>query len=185
MSKALRLSEQWFRRGLWLVAFVFAGFLIGLGGAVVGDLPRVETRQSLDDYMDPAATPKLRQTRKDAQRAGKDANETLEQAQLKLKVAQPDNQAARETFSNWLATRRATERPEQDAELIQRTAQLDGLRKAERDALAGVEAQQQAELNAAKAERRAQAQLQDVQNTAQIHLTKRFGPRNCAYFYTG
>ncbi len=88
MSKALRLSEQWFRRGLWLVAFVFAGFLIGLGGAVVGDLPRVETRQSLDDYMDPAATPKLRQTLKDAQRAGKDADETLEQAQLKLKVEQ-------------------------------------------------------------------------------------------------
>ena len=172
MSKALRLSEQWFRRGLWLVAFVFAGFLIGLGGAVVGDLPRVETRQSLDDYMDPAATPKLRQTLKDAQRAGKDADETLEQAQLKLKVEQTDNQAARETFSNWLATRRATERPEQDAELIQRTAQLDGLRKAERDALAGVEAQQQAELNAAKAERRAQAQLQDVQNTAQLAFDK-------------
>lgn len=118
MSKALRLSEKWFRRGLWLVAFVFAGFLIGLGGAVVGDLPQVEERQSLDDFMDPAATPKLRQALKDAQCAGKEANETLEQAQLKLKVAQADNQGARETFSNWLATRRATERPEQDSELI-------------------------------------------------------------------
>ena len=41
MSKALRLSEKWFRRGLWLVAFVFAGFLIGLGGTVVDDLPKV------------------------------------------------------------------------------------------------------------------------------------------------
>ena len=29
MSKALRLSEKWFRRGLWLVAVVFASFLIG------------------------------------------------------------------------------------------------------------------------------------------------------------
>ena len=29
MSKALRLSEKWFQRGLWLVALVFAGFLIG------------------------------------------------------------------------------------------------------------------------------------------------------------
>lgn len=42
MSKALRLSEKWFQRGLWLVAVVFAGFLIGLGGSVVGDLPQVE-----------------------------------------------------------------------------------------------------------------------------------------------
>ena len=170
MSKALRLSEKWFRRGLWLVAFVFAGFLIGLGGAVVGDLPQVEARQSLDDYMDPAATPKLRQALKDAQRSGKDANETLEQAQLKLKIAQADNQAARETFSNWLATRRATARPEQDAELIQRTAQLDGLRKAERDALSAVEAQQQAALDASQAERRAQAQLQELQKAAQDKL---------------
>ena len=29
MSKSLRLSEKWFRRGLWVVALVFAGFLIG------------------------------------------------------------------------------------------------------------------------------------------------------------
>ena len=172
MSKALRLSEKWFRRGLWLVAFVFAGFLIGLGGAIVGDLPQVETRQSLDDFMDPVATPKLRQTLKDAQRAGKDANETLEQAHLKLKIAQADNQAARETFSNWLATRRATALPEQDAELIQRTARLDVLRKAERVTLALVEAQQQAGLNASQAERRAQAQLQDLQSTAQIAWDK-------------
>ena len=27
MSKALRLSEKWFRRGLWLVALVFASVL--------------------------------------------------------------------------------------------------------------------------------------------------------------
>jgi hypothetical protein len=167
MSKGLRLSEKWFRRGLWLVAYVFASFLIGLGGTIVGDLPQVEHHQSLDDFMDPVATPKLRQTVKDAQRAGKDAQETLEQAQLRLKVAQADNQAARETFNNWLATRRATARADQDTELIERTAQLDGLRKAERDALTQVEAQQQAALNASQTESRAQAQLQELQSTAQ------------------
>ena len=42
MTKSLRLTEKWMRRGLWLVALVFASFLIGLGSAVVGDLPQVE-----------------------------------------------------------------------------------------------------------------------------------------------
>ena len=60
MSKALRWSEQWFRRGLWLVALVFAGFLVGLGGALVGDLPRVEQRQGLDGFMDAAQTRRWR-----------------------------------------------------------------------------------------------------------------------------
>ena len=167
MSKGLRLSEKWFRRGLWLVAFVFAGFLIGLGGTVVGDLPKVERVQSLDDFMDPVATPKLRQIVKDAQRDGKLAQETLEQAQLGLRAAQANNLAARETFNNWLATRRATARADQDTELIQRTEQLDGLRKAERDALTLVEAQQQIALNATQAQSRAQASLQELQNAAQ------------------
>lgn len=52
MSKSLRLSEKWFRRGLWLVALVFASFLIGLGGAIVDDLPRVERALELDDFID-------------------------------------------------------------------------------------------------------------------------------------
>lgn len=167
MSKALRLSEKWFRRGLWLVALVFGSFLIGLGGTIVGDLPKVEQRQTLDDFMDPVATPKLRQTLKDAQRVGKEAQEALEQAQLKLKAAQANNQAARETFSNWLATRRATARAEQDPELIQRTAQLDTLRKAEREALALVETQQQVALDATQAERHANEQLQTLRQSAQ------------------
>ena len=40
MSKALRLSEKWFRFGLWIVAFAFASFLIGLGGTIVANLPK-------------------------------------------------------------------------------------------------------------------------------------------------
>lgn len=40
MSKSLRLSEKWFRRGLWLVAVVFASFLIGLGAPWWATCPR-------------------------------------------------------------------------------------------------------------------------------------------------
>ena len=166
MSKSLRLSEKWFRRGLWLVAFLFAWFLVGLGSTVVGDLPQVEQQRTLDDFLDPQRAPVLKQAITDAQRAARDAQDALDQAELRQQAAQASNSAMRETFSNWLSTRRATERPEQDTELIARTQQLDGLRQAERDALSAVETQRQAALDASQAERRARDALGELQATA-------------------
>lgn len=87
-------------------------------------------------------------------------------------VAQSDNRGALEVFNNWLATRRATERADQDRELIERTAKLETLRKAQRDAEAAVEAQQQASLDARQAAERAQAQLSEMENGAREALEK-------------
>jgi len=166
MSKTLRLSEKWFHRGLWLVAFLFAWFLVGLGSTIVGDLPRVETRRSLDDFLDPARAPEVKQAILVAQKNAREAQDALDQAQLRQQSAEASNRAARETFGNWLATRKATARPEQDEELIARTQQLDDLRQAERDALAAVEKQQQAALDARQAEARAQGELKSLQDSA-------------------
>lgn len=166
MSNALRLSEKWFRRGLWLVAFLFAWFLIGLGSTIVGDLPQVEQHRSIEDFMDPQRTPVLKQSIKDAGRAADEAQAALEQAQLRHQTAQANNRAARETFNNWLATRQVTQKPEQDSELIARTQALDLLRQAERDALAAVETQQQAALDARQAQDRAQDELRQLEDAA-------------------
>lgn len=170
MSKALRLSEKWFRRGLWLVAFVFAGFLIGLGGALVGDLPQVEQRRALDDFLDKPAAESLRADIKASQRAHEAAQAELEQARLKLQVARSDSNAARETFNNWLATRRATQQADQDPELISRTRALDGLKQAERSAQAAVEQQQQAALDAQQREARSRQALAEQEEAAQKKL---------------
>lgn len=170
MSKALRLSEKWFRRGLWLVAFVFAGFLIGLGDTVVGDLPKVEQRLEVDDFLDRPAADKLRRDIQAAQRASEAAQAALEQARLKLQVARSDSNTARETFNNWLATRSATQRAEQDPELIARTRALDGLKQAERTAQAAVEQQQQAALDARQGETRARRELNVLESGARERL---------------
>ena len=170
MSKSLRLSEKWFNRGLWVVAIVFANFLIGLGSTVVGDLPKVEKQLQLDDFMDPTTTATLRSAVKSAAAAGRDAATALEQAELKRDAAQAETAAATETFSNWLATRRATQLPEQDAELIARTRALDALKQKERTAGAAVEAQQQLALDARQAAERERRKLSELEDVARVKL---------------
>lgn len=167
MSKALRLSEKWFQRGLWLVAFVFAAFLIGLGSTIVGDLPQVEKTLSLDDFIEQPAATQARENLKTAERQGRQAQEALDQARLKLRVAQANSRSASETFSNWLATRRATDRAEQDPELLERTRALDGLKAAERQALAAMEAEQQKALDASQGATRTRERIAELERTAQ------------------
>ena len=174
MSKSLRLSEKWFNRGLWLVALVFAGFLIGLGGTVVGDLPKVEKKLVLDDFMDVSTTNALQAAIKAAERVGQDAAAALEQAQLKRSAARADSAAASETFNNWLATRRATQLPAQDAELIARTRALDGFKEKERAAGAAVEAEQQRALDARQGADRQRANLSELQQAAQLKLNAEY-----------
>lgn len=170
MNKALRLSEKWFRRGLWLVAFIFAGFLIGLGGTVVGDLPKVEKQLEIDDFLDRSAADPLRERIKQSQRSAAEAQSALEQARLKHRVAQSDTQSARETFNNWLATRRVTQLSDQDPELIARTKALDGLRQVERDAQSKVQQQEQLALNARQGQAKAQQELHELERVAREKL---------------
>lgn len=170
MSKSLRLSEKWFRRGLWLVAVVFASFLIGLGGTIVGDLPKVETPLQVDDFLDRAAAEKLRAQVKEARQAEQDAQTALEQAQLQRSKARSETQAARETFNNWLATRSVTQRAEHDPEVIARTQALDGLKLAERSTQQAVERQQQAALDARQAAAATQQRLSAMEADGYVKL---------------
>ncbi|GGY32385.1 zinc ribbon domain-containing protein [Pseudoduganella albidiflava] len=166
MSKALRLSEKWFQRGLWLVAFLFAGFLIGLGGKVVDNLNLVEEPIELEQFIDPARLAAVRDTIAVAERNERAADNALEQAEQQHRVAKANTASARETFDNWLSTRHATARPDQDPDLIARTRQLDGLAAAERKALTGVQEQEQIQLNARQARAAAHTQLQSLQEAA-------------------
>ena len=170
MTKSLRLTEKWMHRGLWLVALVFAGFLIGLGSAVVGDLPQVEQTLTVDDFADKKISSELKSSVKASELAGTAADAALEQAQLKRSAAQADTAAASETFRNWLSTRRATAQPNQDTELIARTRALDALKAKERAAGVGVEAQQQAALDASQNAEGARKKLEELNAAARLQL---------------
>jgi predicted RNA-binding Zn-ribbon protein involved in translation (DUF1610 family) len=170
MSKSLRLSEKWFRRGLWLVALVFASFLIGLGGTLVGDLPQVERALELDDFIDRPAAEPLRNAIKASEEAERVASRELEQAQLQLNMARQASGNARETFGNWIATRRATAQPEQDPELIARTRALDALKQKEDEAQRKLNVQRQIALDARQADERARESLALLERAAQEKL---------------
>jgi predicted acyl esterase len=172
MSKALRLSEKWFQRGLWLVALVFACFLVGLGGTLVGNLDEVESAYSIDDFMDRARASQVNAAIRQAGEKEKDSLAALEQARLKETVAQSDNRAARETFNNWLSTRQATARSDQDTELIERARMLDALRQKERQAQANVQAIEQTLLDARQAAAHAQEQKSELEKAAYEKLEK-------------
>jgi hypothetical protein len=169
MNTAIRLSEKWFNRALWLIALVLAFFLIGLGNAVVGDLPQVEDDLSISQFLDPAAR-QLEADRDAATGAVQVAQAALDQAELKRQGSAKDYEAARATFDNWVATRQATGRPDQDAELKSRTAALDTLKAVETDATRAAEAQRKAMLDAQQAQSRAEAALEPYRRDAEARL---------------
>ena len=182
MSKGLRLTEQWMQRGLWLVAIVFAGFLIGLGGKLVNNMWDVEPPKPLEHFIDPVQAPVVRGAAALARRNMLEASERLEQARLKHLAAQATTESAQDKFSNWLSTRHATARPEQDPELIARTRELDTLKAAERVALAAVETQQQAQLDATQASNHAAARLEELERPARLKAEREAKARELRVF---
>lgn len=164
MSLSIRLSESLFRRLLWLVACLFAFFLIGLGKLLLNQLPGVDvlTRDSFIDQTTYIATQKAVA---EAENQVKADTTLLESAQLQLDTRRAAYNNEHEAFKNWISTRRATMQSSQDDEVIKRTRTLDQLKMQERKAEEKVETIQTSVLNA-------QHNLEKVQ-TALATLLKR------------
>ncbi|VVE81077.1 serine endopeptidase [Pandoraea sputorum] len=151
MAGSRRLPETWFRRGLWLIAVLFAAFLIGLGGLVVDKLPGVAPAPTLESFVDRAQAERADAAIKQAQTKQEDVGAQLETARLQLKARSTAYRNARESFNDWVATRTATAQASQDAELVSRTRALDALKTAERDAQTQVDTLESKQLDAQRA----------------------------------
>jgi hypothetical protein len=139
MFRSFRVPARLFAVATWLVSLVFAGFLIGLGGKLVAELPGVDQRLELRDFLDPVQVAPLRaraDSLREAVRVAQSARERAAQAQV---GARNQYTAQREVFDAWIATRTATTDPRQDPEVIARTRALDSLKGVEREAEAVVE----------------------------------------------
>jgi hypothetical protein len=134
MLKSLRVPEKLFTLATWVVSVVFASFLIGLGGKIVGDLPGVDERLSVEQFADSATLQRARVLQDSLARAQVVQEEARDRARLRLTAQANAYRMARASFENWIATRTATTDPSQDPEVVRRTRQLDELKAGERAA---------------------------------------------------
>lgn len=160
--KLLRVPEKLFALVTWALSFAFAAFLIGLGGQVVADLPRVEDRLTVEQFADPATLGAARAEQKRLAADERQQTDAAAQAQQALTVAANAYRSAREAHADWIATRTATTDPSQDAELLRRTRELDRLKSAERVAQQEVERIEGLRLDAAQAAERAREREADA-----------------------
>jgi hypothetical protein len=139
MFKSLRVPEGLFRLLMWVISFVFAGFLIGLGGRIIADLPKLETPVGLDQFADQAALSSARGDIPRLEAQERELSDRREQGGLALIALTNAYQSARSSYTNWIQTRTATTDPGQDPEVLARTRELDRLKASEREAQAAVE----------------------------------------------
>jgi hypothetical protein len=97
MFKILRVPEKLFALVMWLVSLAFAAFLIGLGSKIVADLPRLEARVAIEDFVQPpGALAPLRAQIESGNTEQRQTQARLEQAQCLPVGAQRPRQLDRD-----------------------------------------------------------------------------------------
>ena len=150
MFKSMRVPEQAFSLLMWAVSLLFASFLCGLGGKVVGDLPRLEQAITLEQFADQTALATARERIAQLQHDDSGVNDHLARARLERDAATKAYDSAAEAYGNWIAARTATTDPAQDPEVLKRTHALDALQARKRDRELSVEALEAGQLSRAQ-----------------------------------
>jgi hypothetical protein len=137
--RSFRVPEKLFAVAMWAVSVTFAGFLIGMGGEIVGDLPGVDQQLSLSEFVDPLERVPLLRARDSLVTLQRSTQDARERASQRDAVARSAYASQRETFDTWIAARTATTDPSQDPEVLSRTRLLESLKREEREAESAVE----------------------------------------------
>ncbi|MFM2344108.1 MAG: hypothetical protein RLZZ210_718 [Pseudomonadota bacterium] len=173
MSKSLRLSEKWFNRGLWLIAFVFASFLIGLGSTLVSNLPKVEKSYTIDNFMssnDIITKQSLSEKLRKNEDIIKNISDEAEKSRLNLKVASENYNTEYQTYQNWLQTNRTTKYANYDKDLIERTNKLNDTKTKQRQAKRILEEQDRELISIHQENNKFRTQINSIENDARRKL---------------
>lgn len=129
MYKQLRGPERLFKFGQWIVAALFAFFLIKVGSSLIADLPLLAKYPQQEEYLDEAAIRNIEVSIKPSQDKISILEKSMSQATEELEIAQADYLKSKESFDNWRITRSSTEQSEQNPEVIAKARKLDILLK--------------------------------------------------------
>jgi hypothetical protein len=149
MLSPSRGPERLVRLGQWLIALLFAFFLIQVGASLIADLPLLSPRPQQVRFLDRAGVARLERQRQPLQQRRDQLREEINRLGERQLLAGQAVEREQTSFDTWRAARSATEQLEQNPEVIARARQLDRL------------LQQQQDINVER--RRLQAQLQVAQ----------------------
>jgi len=138
--------------------------MVGLGRLVVGDLPLVEKPVDAESFMDRSQLLKTRAQLHADDTALTSNQDALDRVSLAVEKAKNETDSAHESFTNWIATRSATQQSSQDAEVVKRTRELDGLKARERSIEEQQEKLEQERLALQQSRTEHQAQEQSVED---------------------
>ena len=134
MSKNSRRPQRIYGAVMWLISFIFAACLIGLGSLVIRDLPQVETEYALADFVDQEAMSVLELEREEMTQNLVDLRRDLEDKNAYIHTTFSGLRAAEASFEAWLANRTVTEASDQNPEVALRTRVLEAKRHEVSDA---------------------------------------------------
>jgi len=174
MNKSLRLSEKWFNRGLWLIAFIFAAFLIGLGSTVVTNLPKIEARYTIDNFIPPSDKILKNSLEVQLQKnkiITNNINDLLDKERINLQVANENYASEYATYQNWLQTNRTTKYVNYDKDLTLRTTKLNEIKSNQRKVKNILEDQHKQLLNINQQNAQLRRQIHGIDSIASDKLT--------------
>lgn len=139
MFRFLRVPERLFALAMWATSFIFAGFLVGLGSKLVGELPGVRKSLDMETFLGSEQQERNRSQLDSIRTAEKDLRDERDRAEQLSIAATRAYETENTAFKSWAEARRATVDPLQDAEVIARARTLDTLRDVRRAAEQRVE----------------------------------------------
>lgn len=166
MLSPSRGPERLVRLGQWLIALLFAYFLIQVGGSLIADLPLLSRRPPQERLLDTARVGQLERQLKPLQQRRDQLQGEIERLSERQQLAGQATAREQTSFDNWRAARSATEQVQQNPEVIARARQLDGLLQQEQQ-LRAQRSRLEADLQQAQSELAApQQQLEQLRNQA-------------------